>query len=414
MRSVVVSQLRVVSVDSARHSREAGRPSRSLVLLASAALVAGTGAALWALPPAPPGGWNVASGLAAGTGPPTDARTPASATPETLVAARQTVTASPAPPAAPPAGGPAARYRGFLDAAGRPHPELLEAGVRSFTIGHVVAGPGGCAPHWAGVRPRGGEPVAARIGRLRAEGGEVWPAFGGPYGQELSVTCEDPARLLAAYRRVVAALAPPGVDFEPAEPANSPGEAEWTGTTDPDGEAAARRRAAVLARLQHEARTRQRSTGEAGSLRVTFTLPASRDGLRPADREALRITREAGVEIESVGLLVPMDPGPTALHGLAVAARAARPQIAAALGVPPDAAWRRMGLVPVLAGSGDLGPGDAVRLAAFRARNGLAWLSLRGARPADDVVRILARPSPHDAGVARPEAVPGDRGVHPW
>lgn len=389
MRNVVASQLWVVSVDSARHSREAGRPPRSLVFLASAALVAGTGAALWALPAAPPG-WNARPGVTAA---PTGERTPASPVPETLVAARQTV-ASPTPPAAaPPADEPAAPYRGFLDAAGEPHPELLRAGVRSFAIGHIVAGPGGCAPHWAGARPRGGESVTARIDRLRADGGEVWPAFGGPYGQELAATCENPARLLSAYRHVVAALDPPGVDFEAGGSA---------------GPAAVSRRAAAVARLQREARARGRS------LRVTFTLPASRHGLEAADQEMLRAAREEGVEIESVGLLVPIASGVSNLHDLAVAARAARLQIAAALDVPPDRVWRRMGLVPVLAGPGDLGPGDAARLAAFRARNGLGWLSLRGARPADDVVRILTRPPYPDAGVARPEAMPGDRGARPW
>ncbi|MGI5156044.1 hypothetical protein [Microbispora sp. CA-102843] len=373
-------------MDSARHSREAGRPPRSLVLLASAALVAGTGAALWALPAAPAGGWGATPGVKPGaTATPTGERSPASATPETLVAARQTVT-SPAPPgAAPPADEPAARYRGFLDAAGEPHPELLDAGVRSFAMGHVVAGPDGCAPHWAGVRPRGGDSVSARIARLRAYGGEVWPAFGGPYGQELSVACENPARLLAAYRHVVTVLDPPGVDFE----------AGGSG-----GLAAVRRRAAAIARLQREARTRGRP------LRVTFTLPASRRGLEPADQEMLRAAREEGAEIECVGLLVPIASGVSNLHDLAVAARAARLQIAAALDVPPDRAWRRMGLAPVLADAGDLGVGEAGRLAAFRARNGLGWLSVRGARPSEQVLRILTGTASPASRVTRSHPVP--------
>lgn len=380
MRNVVASQLRVVSVDSARHSREAGRPSRSLILLATAALAAGTGAAMWALPAAPPGGWNAAA-VASAT--PAGDRAPASATPETLVAARQTV-ASPSPSAAasPAEDPPAARFRGFLDAAGEPRPELPAAGVRSYTMGYIVAGPGGCAPHWAGARPGGGGSVAARIARLRADGGEVWATFGGPYGRELSVACDDPDRLLAAYRRVVTALAPAGLDFEAGGSAGSD---------------VARRRAAAVARLQREARESGRP------LRVTFTLPAARHGLEPAGQETLRAARAEGVEIDSVGLLVPVASGVSGLHDLAVAARAARLQIAAALDVPPDRAWRRMGLAPVLADARDLDAGDAGRLAAFRARNGLAWLSVRGARPPAEIVRILARPSHADAGAGAPE-----------
>lgn len=438
MRIVVASQLRVVIVESARHSRETGRPPRSLVLLASAALVAGTGAALWALPPAPPGGWAATPGpeTGPGSGPgsghepghppgfrPGGAsgvrRSPSPGPSETLVAA--TVT-SPTPPVSVSPPGLVPPYRGFLDAAGEPYPELLRAGVRSFTIGHVVAGPDGCTPRWAGVPAGGRDTVAERVERLRDDGGEPWPSFGGPYGPDPSVVCAGPARLLAVYRQVVTALDAPGVDIEttgpevaqPGEtgrgrhpgrrpgatsPAGGAGSAAETGSA---GEAVARRRAAVLARLQREARGRWEANGASGSLRVTFTLPASREGLRPADRQALRVTREAGVEIESIGLLVPMGSGPAALHDLAVAARAARPQIAAALGVPPDAAWRRMGLAPVLADSADLGRAEAERLVAFRTRNGLAWLSVRGARPSERVLRILTNPASPDVTRSHP------------
>ncbi|MFD0665134.1 hypothetical protein [Thermocatellispora tengchongensis] len=44
----------------------------------------------------------------------------------------------------------------------------------------------------------------------------------------------------------------------------------------------------------------------------------------------------------------------------------------------------------MLAGPGDLSPMEARKLSAYAMRNQLAWLSLRGARPAEAVVRTLS------------------------
>ncbi|MEW9530270.1 hypothetical protein [Microbispora sp. NPDC049125] len=369
-----------------RHARGAGTLPRSLVALGAAAILAGTGTALWLLPTVPDAQWATPS---------------RPSPPETLVAARQTITvltqASPASPGAgvsasamrPPAGSGAPpygrtggrRYVGFLDvtrdARGVAAPGHDAGGdrrerVRRYTIGHLIAGPDGCTPRWAGSTAQGRGTVAARLARIRAEGGEARLAFGGPSGPEPSATCRGEARLVAAYRRLIAAYDPEGIDFEVADSADS---------------LATGRRAGAIVRLQAEARDRGRTLG------VSFTLPATERGLSSADLAMLRATREAGASVDGIGLLVPVTPGSAAnLSRLTAAARSAHDQLGVALGVAGPRVWGLMGLTPVLTTPRDLDTADARRLVAFSARNGLGWLSVRGATPPDEVVELLAEP----------------------
>ncbi|WP_067183537.1 hypothetical protein [Microtetraspora niveoalba] len=371
-------------MDSARGEREPGTPPRPLVALAAAALVAGTGYAMWLLParaipdapdPAPSTPAGAAQGGATGLGPvaaSAAATAPAPAvTAGSAVAWRSSDQVAPIPVGARD-GGPSG-YVVFVDAVRDPGFDLAGAarstGAGWYTLGHLAAGPDGCTPRWGGVVEQGGNPAANGLGPLRALGGDAGIAFGGPSGRELAQTCRDPGLLLAAYRRVIGAFDPAVIDFEVRDSAD---------------EAATARRAAAVGQLQREAAAAGRP------LAVTFTLPASESGLSTADAAMLRSARAAGVEILAVNLLVPFRPGGSGdLHRLAVAARAARAQFAYALGVTGREAWRRMGLAPVLTSPRDLGGGRARRLADFRARNGLAWVSIRGARPDDDVVRVL-------------------------
>ncbi|AQZ60247.1 Chitinase [[Actinomadura] parvosata subsp. kistnae] len=233
-------------------------------------------------------------------------------------------------------------------------------------------------PAEPGDRGRGGlldparNPVAGRIGELRALGGEVAPVFGGPGGQELAATCTKPGGLAAAYRRVVGAFDAAAVDFEVRDSADR---------------AAVLRRARAIHALQRVRR-----------LKVSFTLRLRRDGLAPGDVAMLRATQEAGAEVGTVNLLAPLEPRGTrgARLGLVAASmRAAAGQVARAQRLAePGAAWRRLALTPVLAGAGDLSAHDARTLAGYAARHGLAWLSLRGVIPDPHVSRILWRGSP--------------------
>ncbi|MGR6916255.1 hypothetical protein ACU635_18610 [[Actinomadura] parvosata] len=368
-----------------RHNREPGLLPRPLAVLGALALAAGTAAAVRLLP--------------------ADAAPP------------------PRPPAARPSATPvptplperAAGFVRFVDTAREPAFDLpgqaRRTGVRRYALGHLIAGGDGCSPRWSGPQhadwtltaghtpapeddrtgarvpegpaepgERGGgglldpvrNPVAGRIGELRALGGEVAPVFGGPGGQELAATCTKRGGLAAAYRRVVGALDAAAVDFEVRDSADR---------------AAVLRRARAIHALQRVRR-----------LKVSFTLPLRRDGLAPGDVAMLRATQEAGAEVGTVNLLAPLEPRGTrgARLGLVAASmRAAAGQVARAQRLAePGAAWRRLALTPVLTGAGDLSARDARTLAGYAARHGLAWLSLRGVIPDPHVSRILWRSSP--------------------
>ena len=127
----------------------------------------------------------------------------------------------PAPSSAGPA--PAAllgrsTYVRFVDTAAEPGFDLpadaRRSGVRWYALGHLVAGPDGCTSRWAGRLDFGHDPVAKRIGGLRAVGADAGLVFGGPDGGEPAATCTRPGALAAAYRRVVGAFDADYIDFD--------------------------------------------------------------------------------------------------------------------------------------------------------------------------------------------------------
>ncbi|WP_329083979.1 MULTISPECIES: hypothetical protein [unclassified Streptosporangium] len=338
-----------------RRTREPGTPPRPLVVLASIVLATGTGTAIWLLPSRAQGEWAAAD------------RAGSRATPSGPVSG-PSAGPSPAPVVARPSG-----FVTFVDAVREPRfnlsREARRSHVRWFTLGHLTAGQKGCVPKWGGLQEQGGNPVANRLAPLRAAGGNAGLAFGGPTGRELAAACSDLARLTAAYRRAIGTFDATYIDFEVHAPA---------------GEATVLRRARAIAALQREA------AREGRSLTVSFTLPVTRTGLSSGDQAMLRATRSAGAEIAAVNLLAPVDTASGAggrLRPVASAVRAAHPQIARSLG--ESAAWNRIALTPVLAGSGDLTRLEARRLAAFTSRNHLAWLSTRGAVLSPGITRFL-------------------------
>ncbi|MBB5083080.1 hypothetical protein [Nonomuraea endophytica] len=334
---------------NSRHKREPGTPPRSIVMAAALALAAATGVAVWLLP--------------------------ARATPETPVAAPAakppppTVTATPRPLAAE---GPSA-FLAFVDTARTPEFNLPDhsrrTGVRWYALGHVVSGGEGCVPKWGGKLDPGSNPVANRIGRLRAGGADAGLSFGGPAGRELADACDGTTSLTAAYRRVVSAFGARFADFEIRDSANAD---------------VVLRRARALRALQQER-----------PLHLTFTFPLGPGGLSERDTALLKLTHDAGARISTVNLLAAIEPRDAPegrMRRVAEAVRAAHGQIARTLGIAdPAQAWRSVALTSVLVSADDLGEIDARKLTTFAARYELAWLSLRGAAPSQSVSRILWR-----------------------
>ncbi|MFI7421593.1 hypothetical protein [Nonomuraea sp. NPDC049684] len=331
-----------------RKAREPGTLPRPLAVLAALALAGATALAIRMLPagaePAPPSG----------------AAPVRFAPPERPAEVRL----------------PPRSYVGFVDTARDPGFDLAAGaratGVARYALGHLVADDDGCLVRWAGPPGEAGpgsDPVAAGLGRLRAAGGDAFPVFGGPGGEDPAVTCTRPGGLATAYRRAVGAFGAAAAGFELRD------------TADP---AIALRRARALHALQRER-----------PLRVFFILRLTPDGLDAADLAALRATRREGVRVDAVELLAEMEPrtGPQGrLRRLGAAVRAAAGQLARAYGLPgEEQVWERLALTPVLARTGDLDEPEARKLSEYAVRHGLAWLSLRGVPPKPEISRILWR-----------------------
>ncbi|MEW9549453.1 hypothetical protein [Nonomuraea sp. NPDC050783] len=361
---------------------------RPLAALAALALVAATTAAVrllpaGAAPPAPPAGPPAAP----------------SSVPRAGVIVRHTPALSVAV-----TGAPVPVFARFVDTAREPGfdlpAEALRTGVRHYLLGHLVAGGAdGCSPRWAspdGTHLGPGEnPVANRIGRLRALGGDAAPSFGGAGGADPAAVCVRPGGLAAAYRRVVGAFDAGTLDFEPHDaPAAYPASGDPASGEPAPGDPGPGADAGVVLRRARALRALQRER----PLRVSFTLPLRASGLDPADAAALRTTRQAGADVATVNLLALLEPraAPAGRLGrLATAVHLARAQIARAQALDdPEEAWRRVALTLFLEHGSDLDVRDARTLKAYAARHGLAWLSLRGAAPDEEISDVLRGTAP--------------------
>jgi hypothetical protein len=167
--------------------------------------------------------------------------------------------------------------------------------VRDLTLAFIQAagktGAAACTVTWDGVRkqPISAGRYAAQIARLRRDGGDVIPSFGGysadQGGTEIADSCHSVARIAKAYEQVVTTYHVSRLDMD----------VEAKSLTNKAGLA---RRSAAIAMAQHWAARR------GIHLRIQFTIGIEPSGL---DRFNLGVVRSAvahGVRVSSVNLMV--------------------------------------------------------------------------------------------------------------
>ncbi|MFJ4939160.1 cellulose binding domain-containing protein [Streptomyces pseudovenezuelae] len=308
-----------------------------------------------------------------GTGDPTgclvddgDCSTGDSGTPTSTPTPTPTPTSTPTPTAAPTSTASPSASGGFapyVDTSLHPAFDLLAAadatGVKTYHLAFVTDG-GGCTPKWGGVTDLASDAVAAQIGALRAKGGDVRVSFGGASGSELATTCSSADALAAAYGKVVDAYGLTKVDFD------------VEGGALPDT-AANTRRAQAIARLQ------DRHPG----LDVSYTLPVMPEGLTQDGVDLLANAKSNGVEIDTVNIMA-MDYGASYSGDMGTyaeqAATATQTQVKGVLGLSDSAAWKAVGVTPMI-GVNDVASEifrveDAAQLVAFAKAKGLGLLSM--------------------------------------
>ncbi|MFI1211912.1 cellulose binding domain-containing protein [Streptomyces sp. NPDC020802] len=298
------------------------------------------------------------------TRPPTATASPEPTKP--TATATPTRSTSPTPTPTGTTGGGTADSAGFapyVDTSLHPAFDLLAhsaaTGVKEYTLAFVTDG-GGCTPEWGGVTDLGGDAVAAQIGALRAEGGDVRVSFGGAAGSELALNCSTADALAAAYGETVDAYGLTKLDFD------------VEGGALPD-KAANTRRAKAIAQLQREH----------PDLDVSFTLPVMPEGLTQDGVDLLADARSNGVGIDTVNIMA-MDYGPAYSGDMGTyaeqAATATQAQIRGVLGLSESAAWKAVAVTPMI-GVNDVtteifGVDDATQLVDFARTKGIGRLSM--------------------------------------
>ncbi len=304
------------------------------------------------------------SGRPTATRPPAPTATPTGSTPTPTRTATPTPTASRTTGSGTGSGPTAsARFAPYVDTSLYPAFDLLGAadatGVKNYNLAFVTDG-GGCTPKWGGVTDLTSDGVAAQIGSLRAEGGDVRVSFGGASGSELATTCSSADALAAAYGKAVDAFKLTKVDFD-VEGGALPNAAANT------------LRAKAIAKLQ----------AQHPDLDVSFTLPVMPEGLTQDGVNLLSDAKSNGVEISTVNIMA-MDYGPSYNGDMGTyaeqAATATQAQVKSVLGRSDSAAWKTVAVTPMI-GVNDVSSevftvDDATQLAGFAKSKGLGGLSM--------------------------------------
>src|SRR6266545_2267809 len=223
----------------------------------------------------------------------------------------------------------------YIDMGSWPTPLLSQiskaSGLKSFTLAFVNSA--GCKASWFNAfDPRSGWQLD-EISKIRAAGGDVKISFGGASGIELAQACADVASLTGEYQAVINAYKLKFVDFD----------IEGAAVAEP---ASISRRSQALARL---------SAANPG-LKITLTLPVLPSGLDANGLNVVKAAKAAGARIDTVNIMamdyyVSGNPD----YGLLArqAAQATHDQLRFLYGLSDAAAWRMVGVTPMLGQNDD-------------------------------------------------------------
>jgi chitinase len=210
-----------------------------------------------------------------------------------------------------------------------------------------------------------------RIARLHQQGGNVAVSFGGQRNHELALDCNDPDKLLSAYRSVVDRYNVNTIDLD----------LEGTGLTNADAGA---RRATVIAKLQAERRAQGKP------LAVWVTLPVIPQGLSEDGTNAVTILLNQKVDLAGVNAMT-MDYGSSIPDGqtMQVASESALLQTKRQLGILYERAgihlndatvWSKIGATPMIGQNDDINEvftlADARGLNQFALSHGIRRMSM--------------------------------------
>ena len=246
---------------------------------------------------------------------------------------------------------------GLLSNGGAPTLAQLAAsgGVKSYTLAFVTGA--GCKASWFNAFDPRSRQFADQINALRAAGGDAIVSFGGATGIELAQACTSVPALQAEYQAVVSAYGLTHIDMD----------IEGAAAADP---ASIARRSTALAGLQRA------NPG----LKISLTLPVLPEGLTADGLNVVRSAKDAGVAINVVNIMA-MDYGRSNQDygDLAIqAVRSTKDQIKAMYGNSDAAAFKMVGVTPMLGKNDDNGTfsqSDARDLVAFATQNHIGFVS---------------------------------------
>ncbi len=259
-------------------------------------------------------------------------------------------------------GGSTLRVAPYIDMGSYPTPVLTDVAkastVKSFTLAFIIAGGNACKASWFNAfDPRTGWELGD-ITNLRKAGGDVKISFGGEAGLELAQACTDVNALTAEYQAVVTAYKLKYIDFD----------IEGAAVVD---SASIDRRSKAIKKLE---------SANPG-LKVSLTLPVLPTGLDANGLAVIRSAKANGVAVDVVNVMAmdygsgfPGDSGNLAMS----AATATQGQVKSVFGVSDSAAYRMVGITPML-GQNDDGRkfvlSDASDVVAYAKKNHIGELA---------------------------------------